>query len=82
MLDVKDRARPEHTRASWMMVSSLFCSVSPELDQLVEPETRQRSSTMTIFRCMTVIAPPSEWPMAELAIKSLKRPHRLVCPPF
>src|SRR5664279_3527364 len=48
--------------ASRMMVSSLSCRVSPDVDQFVEPDTRHRPSTITIFRCM--IALFSDVPMA------------------
>src|SRR5665647_3244391 len=44
-----------HTMASRMMVSSLSCRVSPDVDQFVEPDTRHRPSTITIFRCMIAL---------------------------
>src|SRR5664279_4538475 len=47
-----------HTIASRMTVSSLSCRVSPDVDQLVDPEILHRPSTITILRCM--IAPFSD----------------------
>src|SRR5664279_3622750 len=59
-----------HTMASRMTVSSLSCWVSPDVDQLVDPEMRHSPSTITILRCM--IAPFSDWPMAtEFPVMSL-----------
>ena len=37
------------TMASRMMVSSLSCRVSPDVDQFVEPEIRHRPSTILHF---------------------------------